>query len=72
MKAPIRGWLYGIATNLLRNHVRQEVRGFQSPRGPGPKTARPRTTNAVAGRVDTAARLRVLAGELAGIVRRGP
>ncbi|PRX44700.1 RNA polymerase sigma-70 factor (ECF subfamily) [Prauserella shujinwangii] len=29
-RAPVRGWLYGIATNLLRNHVRHEVRGFRA------------------------------------------
>ncbi|HEX7306373.1 RNA polymerase sigma factor [Lentzea sp.] len=29
-RAPVRGWLYGIATNLLRNHVRREVRGYQA------------------------------------------
>lgn len=26
----MRGWLYGIATNLLRNHVRQELRGYRA------------------------------------------
>ena len=29
-QAPVRGWLYGIATNLLRNHVRAEVRGYRA------------------------------------------
>jgi RNA polymerase sigma factor (sigma-70 family) len=29
-QAPVRGWLYGIATNLVRNHVRQEVRGLRA------------------------------------------
>ncbi|MFD5825288.1 RNA polymerase sigma factor [Lentzea sp. NPDC060358] len=29
-QAPVRGWLYGIATNLLRNHVRRELRGYQA------------------------------------------
>ncbi|MCP2262264.1 RNA polymerase sigma-70 factor, ECF subfamily [Streptoalloteichus tenebrarius] len=28
-RAPVRAWLFGIATNLLRRHVRQEIRGFQ-------------------------------------------
>ncbi|WP_367134653.1 RNA polymerase sigma factor [Saccharothrix sp. HUAS TT1] len=26
-QAPVKGWLYGIATNLVREHVRREVRG---------------------------------------------
>ncbi|WP_372448931.1 RNA polymerase sigma factor [Qaidamihabitans albus] len=29
-RAPVRGWLYGIATNVLRNHVRHEVRGYRA------------------------------------------
>ncbi|WP_106191961.1 RNA polymerase sigma factor [Umezawaea tangerina] len=29
-QAPVRGWLYGIATNLVRNHVRTEVRGYRA------------------------------------------
>ncbi|MEU7478165.1 sigma-70 family RNA polymerase sigma factor [Lentzea sp. NPDC042327] len=29
-QAPVRGWLYGIATNLLRNHVRTELRGYRA------------------------------------------
>ena len=29
-QAPIRGWLYGIATNLVRTHVRQEIRGLRA------------------------------------------
>ncbi|MFJ7214647.1 RNA polymerase sigma factor [Amycolatopsis sp. NPDC098790] len=67
-KAPIRGWLYGIATNLLRNHLRQEVRGFQLTAKAGAEE-RPEENHdtAVAGRVDAAARLRVLAGQLAAL-----
>ena len=26
-RAPVKGWLYGIATNLVREHVRRETRG---------------------------------------------
>ncbi|MEV0676549.1 sigma-70 family RNA polymerase sigma factor [Actinosynnema sp. NPDC050436] len=26
-RAPVKGWLYGIATNLVRDHLRKEVRG---------------------------------------------
>ncbi|GAA1334347.1 sigma-70 family RNA polymerase sigma factor [Saccharothrix algeriensis] len=29
-QAPIKGWLYGIATNLVREHVRKEVRGHRA------------------------------------------
>ncbi|CAL9671544.1 hypothetical protein SUDANB95_07504 [Actinosynnema sp. ALI-1.44] len=29
-KAPVKGWLYGIATNLVREHVRREVRGHRA------------------------------------------
>ena len=29
-QSPIRGWLYGIATNLARNHVRTEIRGYRA------------------------------------------
>ncbi|MER6796672.1 hypothetical protein ABT262_32605, partial [Amycolatopsis mediterranei] len=41
---PIRGWRYGIATNLLRNHVRQEVRGFQLTAKAGAEDRPPKTT----------------------------
>ncbi|MEU4802236.1 sigma-70 family RNA polymerase sigma factor [Actinosynnema sp. NPDC023587] len=26
-RAPVKGWLYGIATNLVRDHLRKETRG---------------------------------------------
>ena len=29
-QAPVRGWLYGIATNLARNHIRTEIRGYRA------------------------------------------
>ncbi|TDV40752.1 RNA polymerase sigma factor [Actinophytocola oryzae] len=29
-RGAVRSWLYGIATNLLRRHVRQELRGLQA------------------------------------------
>jgi RNA polymerase sigma-70 factor (ECF subfamily) len=29
-RAAVRTWLYGIATNLLRNHVRTEMRGLRA------------------------------------------
>ncbi|MGW5721064.1 RNA polymerase sigma factor [Amycolatopsis sp. NPDC003865] len=60
--------LAAIATNLLRNHLRQEVRGFQLTAKAGAEE-RPEENHdtAVAGRVDAAARLRVLARELAAL-----
>jgi len=30
VRAAVRPWLYGIASNLLRRHVRQEVRGWRA------------------------------------------
>ncbi|MFI9813162.1 RNA polymerase sigma factor [Saccharothrix variisporea] len=29
-RAPVKGWLYGIATNLVREHVRRETRGHRA------------------------------------------
>lgn len=29
-RAPIKGWLYGIATNLVREHLRKETRGHRA------------------------------------------
>ncbi|MFI9384123.1 RNA polymerase sigma factor [Kutzneria sp. NPDC052558] len=63
---PIRPWLYGIATNKLRRHLRQERRRYQA-------TARLAARNrpaddheaAVADRVDADARVRALASVLA-------
>ncbi|QFU94140.1 RNA polymerase sigma factor CnrH [Amycolatopsis sp. YIM 10] len=65
--APIRGWLYGIATNLVRTHVRQEIRGLRA-------TARAHGRREhigdlghdalVADRVDAQRRMRQLAGAL--------
>ncbi|RKT51797.1 RNA polymerase sigma factor [Saccharothrix australiensis] len=61
-----RAWLYGIATNLLRRHVRQEVRGLRAAtRAAGPATGDDDHGNRVADRVDAAASTRRLAGALA-------
>jgi RNA polymerase sigma factor (sigma-70 family) len=65
-QATVRSWLYGIATNLLRNHVRQEDRNFRLTARAG--TAEESVENhdsVVARRVDAAARTRVLAGAMA-------
>ncbi|MBN6036172.1 sigma-70 family RNA polymerase sigma factor [Amycolatopsis sp. 195334CR] len=70
--APIRGWLYGIATNLVRTHVRQEIRGLRA-------TARAHRGREhtgeghdalVADRVDAQRRMRLLAGALAKLTEQ--
>ncbi|MGH3876255.1 MAG: RNA polymerase sigma factor [Actinophytocola sp.] len=63
----VRAWLYGIATNLLRRHVRQEVRGLRAvARSAGRATGQDAShDNRVAERVDAAAMAARLAGALA-------
>ena len=63
----VRAWLYGIATNLLRRHVRQEVRGLRAvARSAGRATGQDAShDNRVAERVDAAAMAAKLAGALA-------
>jgi RNA polymerase sigma factor (sigma-70 family) len=63
----VRSWLYGIATNLLRRQVRQEVRGLQAVarsagHAPGAESSH---DSRVADRVDAAALATRLAGALA-------
>jgi RNA polymerase sigma factor (sigma-70 family) len=66
-KAPVRGWLYGIATNVLRNHRRQEIRRFQATASAMTREGRdlgePHDSR-VAARVDAEHRMRQLAGAL--------
>ncbi|MEV0678732.1 RNA polymerase sigma factor [Actinosynnema sp. NPDC050436] len=68
-RAGVRPWLYGIAGNLLRRHVRQEVRGWQArARAAGadrvpPESPEVRSTERVAAQQ----RLRHLAGALAAL-----
>jgi RNA polymerase sigma-70 factor (ECF subfamily) len=60
-----RSWLYGIATNLLRRHVRQEVRGLRAAaRAAGSAAGAEDHENRVADQVDASARARLLAGAL--------
>jgi RNA polymerase sigma factor (sigma-70 family) len=65
-RAAVRTWLYGIATNLLRNHVRSEVRGLratgQRNRWADVEEAHP---DRAAARVDAEVRIGQLAGALA-------
>jgi RNA polymerase sigma factor (sigma-70 family) len=66
--APIRGWLYGIATNLLRNHVRHEVRGFQATaRARGDVGSAEAHDSMVVARVDAETRMRSVAGALTAL-----
>jgi RNA polymerase sigma factor (sigma-70 family) len=63
----VRSWLYGIATNLLRRQVRQEVRGLQAvarSAGHAPGHAASHEGR-VADRLDAAALAARLAGALA-------
>src|SRR5262245_47545714 len=52
-RGAVRSWLYGIATNLLRRHVREEVRALRATaRAAGLGTAEPGHDGRVADRVD--------------------
>ncbi|GAB1692566.1 RNA polymerase sigma factor [Krasilnikovia sp. M28-CT-15] len=68
-RANVRSWLYGIATNLLRRHVRQEVRGLHAAaRAAGTVEHHdPGEHSRVVERVDAAATARRLAGALAAL-----
>jgi RNA polymerase sigma factor (sigma-70 family) len=66
-RGAVRSWLYGIATNLLRRQVRQEVRGLRAAArsaGHAPGTEASHDSR-VADRVDAAALAARLAGALA-------
>ena len=64
----VRSWLYGIATNLLRRHVRQEVRGLRAiARTAGHDSHTASHDSRVADRVDAAALAARLAGALASL-----
>jgi RNA polymerase sigma factor (sigma-70 family) len=53
-EAAVRAWLYGIATNLARRHVRQEIRGLRATARADGRLAghQPGHDNQVAERVD--------------------
>jgi RNA polymerase sigma factor (sigma-70 family) len=63
----VRSWLYGIATNLLRHQVRQEVRGLRALARSSGRAANEEAGHEgrVADRVDAAALAAKLAGALA-------
>ncbi|PZG02888.1 RNA polymerase sigma factor [Micromonospora deserti] len=68
-RATVRSWLYGIATNLLRRHVRQEVRGLHAAARAVGTVERhdPGDQSRVVERVDAAVTARRLAGALAAL-----
>lgn len=63
-RAAVRSWLYGIATNLMRRHVRDEVRRL---RVAADTTDTPSHAGRVAERVDAQTAARRLAGALADL-----
>ncbi|MDX6280305.1 MAG: hypothetical protein QOH03_1376 [Kribbellaceae bacterium] len=65
--AAVRGWLYGIATNLARRHVRQEVRGLRatSRADAGSSPYQPSHDGMVADRVDAQTMARQIAPAIA-------
>ncbi|MFD7654175.1 RNA polymerase sigma factor [Actinosynnema sp. NPDC059797] len=66
--APVKGWLYGIATNLVREHLRREARGRRAVlRVVGRPDAEPDHGHRVASRVDAQRQTAVLARALADL-----
>ncbi|XVV05602.1 RNA polymerase sigma factor [Actinosynnema sp. CA-248983] len=67
-RAGVRPWLFGIASNLLRRHVRQEVRGWQArARMVGSDRAQESPEDRSAERVTAQQQVRRLAGALAAL-----
>jgi RNA polymerase sigma factor (sigma-70 family) len=68
-RGPVRAWLYGIATNLVRRHARDEERRYRAL-GRAAGHAEPAAElDEVAGRVDAQALRRELAEALAALPR---
>ncbi len=70
-KADPRAWLYGIATNLLRRHFRQELRGLAATAKAAAALTRSESdpADAVAGQVDAQARIARLASGIAALTQ---
>jgi RNA polymerase sigma factor (sigma-70 family) len=67
-RAVVRAWLFGIATNLLRRHLRQEVRGLRAVASAGGRLDRDAGHELqVADRLDAQAMARRLAPALAAL-----
>jgi RNA polymerase sigma factor (sigma-70 family) len=63
-RAAVRSWLYGIATNLMRRHVRDEVRELKAHSAEVPVVSH---AGRVAERVDAETKARQLADALAAL-----
>jgi len=65
-RGSVVGWLYGIATNLLRGHAKREVRLLRTAERYGVDLGVAETLeHTVVTRVDARSHLRLIAGELA-------
>ncbi len=70
LRVDVRPWLFGIATNLLHRHVRQEQRRYRAlARVPMGAEVDPSPADGAAGRVDARAVRRELASALAALKR---
>lgn len=69
-RGTVRGWLYGIATNHIRAHHRQEVRAYRAMERAASDGAEEGHADRVAERVDAGATRGEIAGALAGLARR--
>jgi RNA polymerase sigma factor (sigma-70 family) len=68
VRAPVRAWLFGIATNLVRRHARDEERRYRAFGRAAGHVESTTELGEVAGRVDAQA----LRGELAGALAELP
>jgi RNA polymerase sigma factor (sigma-70 family) len=66
-RSDARPWLYGIATNLVRRHQREEVREYQLRATIGPEPDQDGHADRVAAQVTAAAMHRMLAAALAAL-----
>ncbi len=65
-RGSVVGWLYGIATNLLRGHAKREVRLLKTAERYGVDVAVAQSLEStVVSRIDARSHLRLIAGELA-------
>jgi RNA polymerase sigma factor (sigma-70 family) len=68
-RAPVRAWLYGIATNLVRRHARDEERRYRAFGRAAGRVESITELGEVAGRVDAQALRGELTNALAGLPR---
>jgi len=70
-RAAVRSWLYGIATNLLRNHVRSEVRELRAVARAAARSGHEESHEArIAERVDAQVRVAQMAVALEKLAQR--